>query len=282
MSAILKNDNYGKSRVRVVKVTRKGDFHIMKEFSVDVALQGDFEDVHLTGNNANVLPTDTMKNTVYVMAKKNEVNSIEEYAYYLSDHFKKNNEQVSVVNIDIEQSTWKRIHVNGKEHDHAFISGGNEKRTCHIRSDGNTTSVLSGIKDLLIMKTTRSGFTGYIRDQYTTLNETTDRIFETVVTAKWNYTTEAVDYNSLYESIREEILSTFAQHDSLSVQQTLYAIGENVINKMPEIKEISISMPNRHCLLIDMSKFAMENNNEIFVPTDEPFGLIEATIIRDK
>lgn len=282
MPAILKHDNYGKSKVRVVKVTSEGDLHIMKEFSVDIALEGDFEDVHRTGNNAQVLPTDTMKNTVYALAKKNDVNSIEEFALYLSDHLNKNNKQVSGVNIDIQQSTWKRIHVEGKEHDHSFISGGNEKRTCSVKQNDRSTNVESGIKDLLIMKTTRSGFTGYIRDQYTTLKETTDRIFETVVTAKWNYTTDAADYNLLHDSIREEILTTFALHDSLSVQQTLFAIGENIINKFPEVKEISISMPNKHCLLIDLSKFGMENNNEIFVPTDEPHGLIEATIGRDK
>ncbi len=286
MSAIIKRNNYGKSRVRVLKVKRDTAVHEIKEMTVNIQLEGDFESVHTKGDNRKVLPTDTMKNTVYVLAKENPVNTIEEFAVYTAKYFINNNTQVSKVYIEIEEKLWQRISAEDPvstkqtEHDHSFVSGGEEKRTVKVTADNKEVVIISGITDLLVLKTTDSGFENYIKDKYTTLKETADRVFSTSIKAVWSYANQEVNYLSVRDKVRKIILETFANHHSLSVQQTLYEAGKNVVEKVIDVIEISLSMPNKHYLLFNLEQFGMKNNNEIFIPTDEPFGLIEATISR--
>ncbi|MBK9404969.1 MAG: urate oxidase [Ignavibacteria bacterium] len=285
MSAIIASNNYGKSRVRILKVKRNNPVHEIVEMNVAIQLEGDFETVHTKGDNSKVLPTDTMKNTVYALAKDHDVNSIEEFAIHLAKYLKENNKQVTAVRVEIEEKLWNRIMVKDKNgmmpHDHSFISGGDEKRTCRIILKENDLTVHSGLIDLLVLKTTNSGFENYIKDKYTTLKETGDRVFSTSIKAVWKYANQEVSYVKAFPQIRQIILETFAAHHSLSVQQTLYETGKNVIEKINDVNEISLSMPNKHYLLFNLGQFGMENNNEIFIPTDEPFGLIEAVIKRD-
>jgi urate oxidase len=286
MSVIISSNNYGKSFVRVLKVKRNSNVHEIKEMNVNIQLKGDFEKVHTNGDNSNVLPTDTMKNTVYVLAKEHHVNSIEEFGKYLAEYFIMNNSQVSGVRIEIEEKLWNRIIIdhNGKQipHDHAFTGGGSEKRFCKIILQENKYMISSGMKDLLVLKTTDSGFENYIKDKYTTLKETPDRVFSTSIRAEWNYANQDLNYSGVYEKVRKIILETFAEHHSLSVQQTLYEAGKNVLETVSELSEISLSMPNKHYLLFNLAQFGIENNNEIFIPTDEPFGLIEAKLSRSR
>lgn len=286
MSVIISKNNYGKSGIRVLKVRRDSKIHEIKELTVSVQLDGDFETVHTKGDNTKVLPTDTMKNTVYALAKDQPVNTIEEFGTYLAKYFLENNEQVSNTEIEIEEKLWNRIMIDNKDsknkqpHDHSFVSAGNEKWTVRITADKNNVSVVSGIKDLLVLKTTGSGFENYVKDKFTTLKETSERVFSTSVKAMWKYADLDVNYVSVRSIIRNTILETFAEHHSLSVQQTLYEIGKNVIQTVNDVSEISLTMPNKHYLLFNLGQFGMENNNEIFIPTDEPYGLIEATVCR--
>lgn len=279
MSVILAHSNYGKSCVRLVKVARYEDRHDLQDISVNVAFEGDFEAAHTVGDNSKVLPTDTMKNTVYALAKQvPEIEEIEDFALRLTEHFLKNNPQTSRVTIDIEENQWLRIAVGGTPHHHSFTKSGNEKRTARVNATRESTVVESGIEGLLVLKTTQSGFEGFLKDQYTTLRETNDRVFATAMKVTWLYSRPEAASGPLWRGVRQLILETFAEHDSLSVQQTLYAIGEVVLKKFEDIVEISLSLPNKHCLLVDLSPFGMENHNEIFVPTDEPHGLIEARL----
>lgn len=286
MSAIITHNNYGKSRVRLLKIIRDTPAHEIKEMTVNIQLEGDFETVHTEGDNRKVLPTDTMKNTVYALAKENPVRSSEEFGVYLAKYFLDNNKQVSGVSIEIEEKLWQRIMTKDPDskklipHDHSFVSSGEEKNTARIRITGKGVSVEGGITGLLVLKTTESGFENYIKDKYTTLKETNDRVFSTNIKAVWTYANQEVNYLKVCAEIRQIILETFAAHHSLSVQQTLCEIGRNVIDKTDEVSEISLSMPNKHYLLFNLEQFGMKNNNEIFIPTDEPFGLIEATIRR--
>lgn len=286
MAAIISHNNYGKSRVRVLKVKKSGSSHEIKEMTINVQLEGDFETVHTKGDNRKVLPTDTMKNTMYVLAKEDPVNSIEEFGIFASKYFLKNNAQVSKVTIEIEEKLWSRIRIKDnadgktKFHDHSFVSSGDEKGYAKVTASGNAVTVQSGISGLLILKTTGSGFENYIKDKYTTLKETSDRVFSTSVRSVWSYANQEVNYIKVNEDIRQIILETFAGHQSLSVQQTLYEIGKNVIDNIKDVTEISLSMPNKHYLLFNLEQFGIENRNEIFIPTDEPFGLIEANIKR--
>ncbi|HEY0307625.1 MAG TPA: urate oxidase [Acidobacteriaceae bacterium] len=277
-------NRYGKSRVRLVKVTRGRDgVHELYEWNVQVLLQGDFLTAHTEGDNSQILPTDTMKNTVYSRAKESKAASMEEYAKELIDFLLGRNPQVSAAEVSIAQSLWKRVAVDGKPHPTTFMHGSAEVQTTVVsRANQGPWMIVSGLDGLQVLKTAKSGFVGYIKDDLTTLPETTDRLFGTVVKAEWTYNRDALEFNAVRETIRETLLRCFAEHDSLSVQQTLYQMGADIIAAAPAVDDIVFTLPNKHCLLVDLKKFGQENANEIFVPTDEPHGTIIAQVKRKK
>jgi urate oxidase len=277
----LTENRYGKSRVRLMKVTRHDYGHDLREWTVQVLLKGDFDTAHLDGDNSKILPTDTMKNTVYSLARSSNATSMEEFAKELTDFLLERNPQVESTEINIESTLWKRLTVDGEPHPSAFMRGSNELQTAKVeRAQGGVFHLLSGLNNLVLLKTANSGFEGYIKDSLTTLPETKDRLFGTAVSAEWRYTSADMDFDALRVTLRETLVRTFANHDSKSVQQTLYAIAERALEEVPEIDEIKITMPNKHCLLVDLSRFGQDNPNEIFVPTDEPHGYIEARVRR--
>jgi urate oxidase len=278
--AVLTENSYGKSGVKLTKVSRRGDIHDIKQLEVAIALRGEFTKCYTEGDNSMVVPTDTMKNTVYALAKKNDFDSIESFAKILAQHFLKHFSHVSTATVDIQETLWNRMTISGKPHDHSFVGGNNEMRTCRAVSSRNETKIQGGIIGLAVLKTTRSGFVNYIKDQYTTLKETTDRIFATTVESTWTYTSSDADFNGCYQSIRDAFVNVFAAHDSLAVQQTLFAMGEAALAACSQIDEISLVMPNQHHLLINLEPFGMKNPNEIFVPTTEPYGKIAGTLRR--
>ena len=281
MSVKIVQDNYGKSRVRLMKVQRNGDHHDLQNINVKIALEGDFDAIHVAGDNSNCLPTDTMKNTVYALAAQTEeIEEIECFGLRLARHFLAENSQVSRVSIDIIEHKYTRIHVDGKPHDHSFTKSGGEKRTTAIRATRESESVESGLEDLTVIKTTKSGFSGFLKDNYTFLPETDDRIFCTAVKANWTYANVSDATEELWSNVRATIIETFATHDSLSVQHTLYAMGEAVLEKHLQVTEIAFSLPNIHCLPVDVTKFGEEEKHAIFWPTEEPHGLIEARLSR--
>jgi urate oxidase len=281
----LAENRYGKSRVRLMKVTRhaRGQTHShdLREWTVQVLLKGDFATAHLDCDNSKILPTDTMKNTVYSLARTSKATAMEDYAKELVDFLLTRNPQVSSASVRIESTMWKRLTVDDELHPSAFMRGSNELQTTNVeRTQSGSFSVLSGLDNLVLLKTANSGFEGYIKDSLTTLPETKDRLFGTAVTAEWRYTSPNMDFDAVRTKLREAMLRTFANHDSKSVQQTLYAMAESALEAVPAIDEIEITMPNKHCLLVDLSRFNQDNPNEIFVPTDEPHGYIEARVRR--
>lgn len=280
MSVVVSENQYGKSHVRLVKVERSGSRQHMKDLSLDIQLSGDFAAAYLEGDNRLVLPTDTMKNTVYALARRQPLGEIEEFGQRLADHFLSRNAHVAWARIAISQSTWSRIRVEGKEHDHAFVRAGEERRTAVIHQDRSGVTVKAGLADLVVLKTACSAFEGFLHDEYTTLKEARERLMSTALKAEWTYAPGARDYGPMWRTAREAMLEVFACHNSLGVQHTLYAMGETVLNRIPEVTRIELSLPNRHCLLVDLAPLGLDNPNEVFVPTDEPFGLIEATVAR--
>ncbi|HEU4558838.1 MAG TPA: urate oxidase [Longimicrobium sp.] len=281
MPARLAANNYGKSRVRLFRVTRDGARHSVADLAVDVALEGAYQAVHLEGDNATVLPTDTMRNTVYALAKEHAVTPVEGFGRTLVRHFLGATEHADRARIRIAAHGWNRIDVDGAPHEHSFVRGSAERRMAYVSGTRQGERFEAGIEELEVLKTTRSAFEGYIRDRFTTLPETKDRIFATIVSARWTYASEPADFDAAFAAVRTALLTTFAGHDSKSVQQTLFAMGAAVIDAVPEVSEIRLSLPNRHHLLFDLSRFEMENANEVFVPTTEPYGLIEATVVRE-
>jgi urate oxidase len=282
MGARLGRNNYGKSRVRLFRVTREGPRHHVADLTVDVAFEGGYQAVHLEGDNAEVLPTDTMRNTVYALAHEHPVQPVERFGQTLVAHFLGASAAAERVRIRLAQHGWDRIEVDGKAHDHSFVRGSAERRMAWVSGRRDMpTSFEAGVEEMEVLKTTRSAFERYLKDRFTTLPETSDRIFATVVSARWRYVAEPADFDAAFTAARAALLETFAGHDSRSVQQTLYAMGAGVLEAVPEIGEIHLSLPNRHHLLYDLARFGMSNRNEVFVPTSEPFGLIEATVERE-
>jgi urate oxidase len=275
MSNIL-YDTYGKTKVRLTYVQRLDTHHEVKEMSVDIFLEGAFQEAYTNADNSIVLPTDTMKNTVYALARKNGIKSIEEFARDLAGHFLSTVPHLSHARLEIKDVPWTRI----ADSPAAFFQSGNERRTTSFIATRSAETIRSGIQDLQILKTSNSGFAGFMKDQYTTLAETNDRLLGTVLQADWLYNAKDTEFNAAYTAIRSNLLSTFATHKSLSVQQTLYDMAEAALEQFPTIEEIHLVMPNKHCLLMDLSKFGLDNPNQIFYPIDEPSGYIEALVSR--
>ncbi len=280
MSSTMTHNSYGKSRVRLTKVIRQPDRHELKEVSVDIQLEGEFEGSYTHGDNSKIVATDSMKNTVYVLAANHAFPDIETFGSDLTTHFLKTYDHVSMAKAELQEGLWLRIQQNGRPHPHAFVSGGDEKRIASVVATRDSRRIESGIENLVVLKTTASEFWGFVRDEYTTLPEVRDRIFATSVSARWSYKGDWTDFNASHQRARALILDVFATHHSLAVQQTLHEMGQAILEACSEIEQISFSMPNQHRIPFNLKPFGLENRNDIFVPTDEPYGLISATLKR--
>ncbi len=279
--AQLAENRYGKSSVRLVRVNRQAPIHEFEEWSVDVLLRGDFLSCFVEGDNSKILPTDTMKNTVYSLARKSSATCIEEFSEELIEYLLSHNPQVSSAEVSIDEKSWQHLNAGEKPHPTTFIQAAREVQTTRvIGKRGQDLHVESGLSDLVLMKTTGSAFEGYVHDPLTTLPETSDRLFGTSLRASWMYLSPKLPFLSLRNSIRQSLLTTFASHQSKSVQHTLYAMAECALAAAPQTSEITLTMPNKHCLLVDLSRFGQDNPNHIFMPIDEPHGTIEARVCR--
>ncbi|MCU1383056.1 MAG: Uricase [Acidobacteria bacterium] len=278
-------NRYGKSRIRLVKVRRPAagsgqprDPHELVDLTIDVQLEGAFDAVYVDGDNGPCLATDTMKNTVYALARQDPIDHVEAFAARLAEHFLAR-PAVSRVRISAVEQPWGRLSSGGTPHPHAFVQAGAEHWTAVVTRDAHGREVVAGLANLVVLKTTDSGFSGFPRDEFTTLPDTDDRIMATSITAAWTYASGPVDF-SVRATVRRALVDTFAAHRSRSVQHTLYAMGEAALAACPALTAITLTLPNRHHLLVDLTPFGLDNPNEIFVATDQPFGLIEATIRR--
>jgi urate oxidase len=271
-------NRYGKSRIRLVKVRRSREPHELVDLTIDVQLEGAFDAVYTDGDNGPCLATDTMKNTVYALARQDPIAHVETFALRLAGHFAAK-PGVSRVRISASEQPWERLSIGAVPHPHAFVQAGAEHWTTVVTRDARGAEVVSGLADLVVLKTTDSGFSGFPRDELTTLPETEDRIMATSITAAWTYRDGASDFG-VRALVRRALVETFAAHVSRSVQQTLYAMGEAALAASADVEAITLTLPNRHHLVVDLQPFGLDNPNEIFVATDQPFGLIEATVRR--
>jgi urate oxidase len=285
MAIVLGPNQYGKAEVRVVAVDRSTPRHSLVDLNVSSALRGDFTAAHTAGDNAHVLTTDSQKNTVFAFARDG-VGSPEAFALRLARHYAGAYEWISGARVAVESYGWDRIDVGGQPHDHAFRRSGGEARTAVVTADRSDLHVLAGLTDLVVLKTTGSEFWGFPRDRYTTLSETRDRILATAVTARWRYTGTELDFDALFASVRTTLLETFAGTHSLALQQSLYAMGEAVLEAHDQVAEVRMSMPNKHHFLQDLSAFGLDNDlygpgAVVYHADDRPYGLIEGSVLRD-
>jgi urate oxidase len=285
MGIVLGPNQYGKAEVRVVAVDRSTPRHTLVDLNVSSSLRGDFTAAHTAGDNAHVLTTDAQKNTVFAFARDG-VGTPEEFGLRLARHFAGSYDWITGARVAVESYGWDRIDVGGRPHDHAFSRNGSEVRTAVVSVDGADAYVIAGLTDLVVLKTTGSEFWGFPRDRYTTLAETRDRILATAVTARWRYTSTDLDFDACYAGVRTALLETFAATHSLALQQSLYAMGEAVLEHYPEVAEIRLSMPNKHHFLQDLSAFGLDNTPDdtrpvVYHADDRPYGLIEGSVLRD-
>jgi urate oxidase len=283
MPILLGENRYGKAETHVVRVTRDGPCHGIKDLTVSVALSGDMAAVHLSGDNAAVLPTDSQKNTVFAFAQKYGIESAEHFAILLAQHFVASQPTIRHARIEVLETEWERI----GEHGHSFVRSSRETRTALVHHDGERTHVVSGLRDLVVLNSTGSEFHGYVKDEYTTLPETHDRVLATAVSAQWRRAEtddaeiRAADFDGDYDIARAALLEAFASTYSLSLQQTLYAMGTRVLDECEGVCEVRLALPNRHHFAVDLSPFGIANPNETFYAADRPYGLIEGTVLRE-
>jgi urate oxidase len=282
MAAILTQHSYGKARIRLTRVTRHGDWHDVRDLTLAIALEGEFATSYTEGDNRLVIPTDTMKNVVYALARDCPLDAIECFGIALADLFLDQHAHVAAATVEIAERALDRIETGGRTHPDAFCGTRSERRTSGVRRDRAGLRVESGLDDLFLLRTGGSAFAGFLRDRYTTLPDVADRLFATVLEAGWTYRApgNGFDWNRAHGEVRAALLATFAAHQSLSVQHTLHAMGAAAIEACAELEEITLVMPNQHRLLVDLEPFGRDNPGVVFVPTDEPQGVIKGTLRR--
>jgi urate oxidase len=286
MAIILGQSQYGKAETRVVRIYRDTERHEIRDLNVTTALRGDFDAAHLAGDQAKVLPTDSQKNTVFAYAKERGVAEIEDFALALARHFVSDIGSVSRAHVEVEEYRWERVPVDGVGHAHTFARVGQEVRTSAVTIEAAqsvmpSSWVIAGIKDLVVLKSTGSEFAGFLKDGYTTLPETTDRILATSLTVRWRYAGTDVPWDDAFGQVRRILLERFAQVHSLALQQTLYEMGKAVLEARDDVVEVRLSAPNKHHFLVDLEPFGLENPGEVFFAADRPYGLIQCAVGRD-
>jgi urate oxidase len=289
MAVVLGPNQYGKAETRVVRIYRDTDKHEIRDLNVSTTLRGDFAAAHVRGDQAAVLPTDSQKNACFAYASEHGVGEIEGYALALARHFTDDIGPVSAARVEVEEYAWQRVTVAGAGHPHTFTRSGQDVRTTAVTvagtGPGQRSWVVSGLRDLVVLKTTGSEFSGFLKDRYTTLAETRDRVLATSLAAHWRYARApggpAAGWDTAHAQIRQILLDQFAQVHSLALQQTLWEMGKAVLEACPDVAEIRLSAPNRHHFLADLSPFELSNPGEVFYAADRPYGLIQCAVQRD-
>jgi urate oxidase len=295
MGIMLGPNQYGKAETRVVRVYRDGGQHQIRDLNVSTLLRGEFADAHTRGDQASVLPTDSQKNTCFAFAKEKGIGEIEDYALDLAHHFVGDIEPVTAARVEVEEYRWERVSVGGQPHPHAFARAAQDVRTTAVtvsrgRVSAQRAWIVSGLKDLVLLKSTGSEFAGFLRDRYTTLAETRDRILATSLTASWRYDLRPrpdqprprpKSWDEAYAQVRQILVERFAELHSLALQQTLWTMGQAVLQARDDVAEIRLSAPNRHHFLADLTPFGLDNPGEVFHAADRPYGLIQCAVQRD-
>jgi urate oxidase len=279
--AKLIEQRYGKEQVRILKILRNGPRHTVREIEVSALLAGDFDRSYTAGDNAKVVLTDTIKNTINVLAKEQLGAEVEPFALMVGQHFVANYEQVKKATVEIRERRWERMTIDGAPHSHAFAAGSDARKWTRAICSAEGCEVAGGIRDLVILKSTGSGFENYPKCKYTTLPETPDRILATSFSGTWFFAQAPANYAAANDAILSAMTKVFANNFSPSAQTTVFQMAEAALAACPEISRIDLCMPNKHFIPINLAPFGLDNENEVFLPTEEPFGLIEASVARE-
>lgn len=280
MPILLQDNSYGESSVRLLRVARQADHRDVKEATLQVHFEGDFEDAHARGENRKILPPGTIRNTVYALARQYPGEALEDFSLHLIEHFLTYNPQIARVCIEAEERTWTRISHGGKAHASAFTQAGGERRTTSVQGKRDRAAVRSGIRNLSVLKAANVGFEGFLRDPYTTLKESTEGVILAELCANWLYQAEDTEHNAAWHGVRQTLLEIFAEHGSRSFPHTLYAMGEAILASFDSISEIALSIWGEYCMPADLTPLGMDNPGRVFLPSDAPRAIAEATLRR--
>ena len=278
MAIRLAENSYGSSRIHLLRVSKQQGRHDVREINLSINFEGDFEAAHVLGDNRKILPADTMKNTVYALARQHSIEPLENFGLHLIEHFLTYNAQVRRVVIQAKESLWTRLPQGGKPHASAFARSGEQERTSFLSGTREGTQVRAGISNLPVLKTSNAAFEDFKKDPYTTLQEEADRILSIDINADWLYTDEDAEFGPLWHAVTKALLETFAEHESHSLQNTLYAMGESILANFENVSEIHLSLPSRQFHAADLAPLGMDNPDSVFLPVDEPRAVIEATL----
>jgi len=280
MATRLAENTYGSSRIRLLRVSKEQGRHDIRDIGLSIRFEGDFEAAHTSGDNRKILPADTMDNTVYALARQHSIEPLENFGQHLIEHFLTYNPQVRRIVIDASENIWTRLPHGGKPHASAFASGGNEERMCLLSGTRDGTQARAGIRNLAVLKTAKASFQDFKKDPYTTLQDDRDSILSTVIAADWLYSEEDAEFGPLWHAVRKMLLETFAEHESHSLQHTLYAMGDAILGNFENISEIHLSLPSKQFYLADLVPLGMDNPGAVFLPRGEPHATIEATLTK--
>jgi urate oxidase len=280
MAIKLGENSYGSSRIRLLRVSKQQGRHDVREIALSVRFEGDFQAAHVLGDNRKILPADTMKNTVYALARQHSIEPVENFGLHLIEHFLTYNPQVTRVIIEASENTWVRVPYGGKLHASAFALAGEQEHTCFLSGTREGIQVRAGIQNLVVLKTSNSTFKDFKKDPYTTLQEERDRILSIIINADWLYTEDDAEFGPLWHAVRKMLLETVAEHHSQSLQHSLYAMGDAILGNFENISEIHLSLPSRHYYLADLAALGMDNPSTVFLPADESEAAIEATLTK--
>jgi urate oxidase len=278
MAIRLAENSYGSSQIHLLRVSKQQGRHDVREIVLSIRFEGDFEAAHVKGDNRKILPADTMKNTVYALARQHSIEPLESFGLHLIEHFLTYNTQVTRVIIEASEKIWARLPHGGKLHASAFARAGEQERTCFLSGTRQGTQVRAGIENLIVLKTSNSAFEDFKKDPYTTLQEEGDRILSIVISADWLYTEQDAEFGPLWHAVKKMLLETVAEHHSHSLQHTLYAMGEAILGNFENISEIHLSLPSQHYHLADLAALGMDNPGTVFLPAGEPNAAIEAIL----
>lgn len=274
---VLSDNQYGKAETHLVRVYRDADRHELRDLTVSTALRGEFADAHISGDQRNVLPTDSQKNAVFAYAKDPGIATIERYTLALARHFVDDIAPVSAARVGVDEHVWQRV----GDHPYAWVRSGGDMRTAEVTVDGSNAWVIAGLRDLVLLKSSGSEFAGFLHDRYTTLAETHDRIMATSLVARWRYAGIDHDFDALHCAVRKVLIEQFADLHSRALQHSLWHMAQAVLEEHAEIVEIRLSAPNMHHIAVDLEPFGLTNDNDVFHATDRPYGLIQCTAARD-
>jgi len=271
----LGHNSYGKAEIHLVHLDRAQEPHRVTDLTVTVDLQGNFEATHLEGDNTGLVATDSQKNIVYGLARSEPPAAPESFALRVAGYMVDEYESVECARVDVEAATWVPLKADAFRRD-----GGSLRTATAVATAEGERHVIGGLRDLALLKSRGSGFAGFLRDRWTTLPETDDRILASSVRVAWRFSSLDVDFDEQHQRATDSILEAFGRHHSASLQQTLYQMGAALLDACPAVAEVRLSMPNLHHLLVDLSGVGLDNPNVVFHADDRPYGLIEGALVR--